>query len=117
MALQIGRGLIRKRWRKPQALFTERSTSDHSSSSSFIRCSSLLQTPSPSQHSLRLFSTQRLVNPLLQQSESLIAPSATGFNDYHKEKESFSIDVPEYYNFANDTVDAWAEVEKVTFNS
>lgn len=39
--------------------------------------------------------------------------SATGFNDYDLEKTNFQLKVPEYYNFASDVIDSWANKEKV----
>ena len=43
--------------------------------------------------------------------------SAVGFNDYEKERKNFRLDVPEYYNFARDVIDSWAEKEKVKCSS
>ena len=33
--------------------------------------------------------------------------------DYETERKTFSLKAPEYYNFARDVVDKWAEKEKV----
>ena len=38
--------------------------------------------------------------------------SKVGFTDYERERREFSLEVPEYFNFAN-IIDAWAEKEKV----
>lgn len=38
--------------------------------------------------------------------------SKVGFTDYEKERREFSLDVPEYFNFAN-IIDAWAQKDKV----
>ena len=39
-----------------------------------------------------------------------ISPSAAGFNNYEKEKKTFHLNKPEYYNFATDVIDKWAKV-------
>ena len=38
-------------------------------------------------------------------------PSAVGFNNYEETKRQFKIQVPEYFNFASDVIDKWAEKE------
>lgn len=43
-------------------------------------------------------------------------PSSAGFTDYEHERENFKLDVPEYFNFATDVIDKWAEKEKNTSN-
>ncbi|XP_046361795.2 acyl-coenzyme A synthetase ACSM3, mitochondrial-like [Haliotis rufescens] len=34
------------------------------------------------------------------------------FTDYEHEKKTFKLDVPEYYNFARDVIDKWADAEQ-----
>ncbi|CAH1795111.1 unnamed protein product [Owenia fusiformis] len=38
--------------------------------------------------------------------------SAANFTNYEDEKKNFKINVPEYFNFAKDVIDRWAEAEK-----
>ncbi|KAK2169862.1 hypothetical protein LSH36_6g03076 [Paralvinella palmiformis] len=40
-----------------------------------------------------------------------ISPSAAGFNNYEKEKKTFHLNKPEYYNFATDVIDKWAKTD------
>ncbi|XP_070579708.1 acyl-coenzyme A synthetase ACSM3, mitochondrial-like [Ptychodera flava] len=55
----------------------------------------------------------QLHRPLLQQNRGFLsAISATGFNDYELGRKNFKLDVPEYYNFASDVIDVWADKEK-----
>ncbi|XP_038048324.1 acyl-coenzyme A synthetase ACSM3, mitochondrial-like [Patiria miniata] len=42
----------------------------------------------------------------------LSALSATGFNDYELGRRQFQLDVPEYFNFASDVLDVWAQKEQ-----
>ena len=39
--------------------------------------------------------------------------SGYNFNDYEHERKVFSLDVPEYFNFAHDFIDGWAAAEQV----
>ncbi|KAK2169863.1 hypothetical protein LSH36_6g03077 [Paralvinella palmiformis] len=41
-----------------------------------------------------------------------ISPSAAGFNNYEKEKKTFHLNKPEYYNFATDVIDKWAKIPR-----
>ena len=41
------------------------------------------------------------------------SPSALGYTDYDTERKNFQLTVPQYYNFASDVIDSWAEKEKV----
>eukprot|EP00057_Strongylocentrotus_purpuratus_P007182 XP_011661656.1 PREDICTED: acyl-coenzyme A synthetase ACSM3, mitochondrial-like [Strongylocentrotus purpuratus] len=53
------------------------------------------------------------LSPWQQSSRSyLSAVSMTGFNDYELGRKEFNIDVPEYFNFASDVMDAWARKEE-----
>src|SRR6218665_922803 len=40
-------------------------------------------------------------------------PSLAGFNSYEEAVRTFSLPVPEFYNFASDTIDYWARQEEV----
>ena len=44
-------------------------------------------------------------------SATVSAPSAVGFDNYDHEVKHFKLPVPEYFNFASDVVDFWAEQE------
>lgn len=41
-------------------------------------------------------------------------PSLAGFNSYEEAVRTFSLPVPEFYNFASDTIDYWARQEEVS---
>ena len=42
---------------------------------------------------------------------SATSPSSAGFHDYESERQNFHLHKPEYYNFATDVIDKWAEAE------
>ena len=44
-------------------------------------------------------------------SSTASAPSAVGFDNYDHGVKHFKLPVPEYFNFASDVVDLWAEKE------
>ena len=44
-------------------------------------------------------------------SATASAPSAVGFDNYEHGVKHFKLPVPEYFNFASDVVDLWAEKE------
>ena len=44
-------------------------------------------------------------------SATASAPSAVGFDNYDYGVKHFKLPVPEYFNFASDVVDLWAEKE------
>lgn len=68
---------------------------------------------------LAVAKSQRFCLPLNNATKVLFARckssqiSAAGFNDYEFERENFRLPVPEYYNFATDVIDIWAEAERV----
>ncbi|XP_077868003.1 LOW QUALITY PROTEIN: acyl-coenzyme A synthetase ACSM3, mitochondrial-like, partial [Saccoglossus kowalevskii] len=72
------------------------------------------QQPLPGAFSLRtLFPWQHQSSGNIQQKRCfLTAISSTGFNDYELGRKDFRLDVPEYFNFAGDVLDEWAEREK-----
>lgn len=37
------------------------------------------------------------------------------FTDYESIKQQYSLQIPEYFNFAEDVLDVWAEKEKVEY--
>lgn len=42
-----------------------------------------------------------------------LAVSGYNFTDYEQERKSFSLQQPEYFNFAVDFIDQWAHAEQV----
>ena len=42
-------------------------------------------------------------------------PSAVGCDDYDAERARPALTAPEYFNFASDVIDGWAEIERVYF--
>ncbi|XP_077979979.1 acyl-coenzyme A synthetase ACSM3, mitochondrial-like [Glandiceps talaboti] len=59
----------------------------------------------------QLLSTQHTL-PFQPCRTFLSAISSNGFNDYELGRKNFKLEVPEYYNFAHDVIDAWAEKEQ-----
>ena len=45
----------------------------------------------------------------MRASSTASAPSAVGFDNYDHEVKNFKLHVPEYFNFASDVIDVWAE--------
>ena len=41
-------------------------------------------------------------------------PSAVGFDNYDNEVKNFKLPTPEYFNFASDVIDVWAEKQAST---
>ena len=41
-------------------------------------------------------------------------PSAVGFDNYDDEVKNFKLPTPEYFNFATDVIDVWAEKQAST---
>lgn len=42
-------------------------------------------------------------------------PSAIGISDYDHERQTFKLNRPEFFNFAEDVIDFWAHKEQVSF--
>ena len=46
-------------------------------------------------------------------SQSCFSDTASRVWDYETERKTFQLKTPDYYNFARDVIDTWAEKEKV----
>lgn len=57
-------------------------------------------------------SSRRLYSSLTPEASEEVQPSALGITSYEDEVKSWDPEIPEYYNFARDVIDHWAELSK-----
>ena len=80
------------------------------SSVRFLSCDSLAK------NRLSLLTAVRLINNNNSPRASFSTEaSAVGFNDYEKGVEEDRLDVPTYFNFAEDVLEKWCLEEQVSF--
>ena len=60
-------------------------------------------------------SNHHAVRQVLQRAKSTTSPlpSAVGFNNYEEACKNYRVEAPQYFNFASDVIDVWAQREKV----
>jgi hypothetical protein len=86
---------------------------------SVLSCPCHNQTLNSSRYptALSAVSSTRFYCRAASEQGNTVQPSALGITSYEEEVKTWRVEVPEYFNFAKDVVDHWAEVATVRINS